>query len=208
MVETLTLYRPVGLKEAELVLASRCSGFPPRLPDQPIFYPVMNAEYARQIARDWNTPDAGSGHAGVVTAFDVDAAYLARFPVKTVGARLHQELWVPAEALADFNARLAGPVRFTEAWYGPGYRGPDSPLGPLEGQLRVLHGQAGTSDARLQELVRAHPAPVLFSFGWWASTPAGAQGLDTATRDALLARLRTAWAAVNPAWPLPGHQNL
>jgi|SRR5215217_2281414 len=132
MTETLTLYRPVGLKEAQLVLARDCRGFPPRLPDQPIFYPVMNEDYARQIARDWNAPDPGSGHVGFVTAFDVEAAWLARYPVKTVGARQHQELWVPAEELEDFNAHLVGPIRFIESWYGPDYQGPSSPLGSLE----------------------------------------------------------------------------
>jgi hypothetical protein len=203
MVETLTLYRPVGLREAELVLASGCSGFPPRLPDQPIFYPVMNAEYARQIARDWNAPDAGSGHAGFVTAFDVDAAYLSRFAVQTVGGRTHQELWVPAGELADFNAHLAGPVRFTEAWYGPGYRGPDSPLGPLERQLLALHEQAGPSEARTQEQLRASPAAVLFNSAWWASTSARAQGLEESARSGLLTRIRAAWAVVQPGWPLP-----
>lgn len=191
MVETLTLYRPVGLKEAELVLASGCAGFPPRLPDQPFFYPVMNADYARQIARDWNAPDAGSGHVGFVTAFDVDAAYLARFPVQTVGGRGHQELWVPAEELGDFNTRLRGPVRFTEVWYGPGYRGPDSPLGPLEAQPAALLQQTGGAEARLRELIRSHPAPFLFNAAGW-----------TAQED-LLARSRAAWAAEFPAWPLP-----
>ncbi|MFP2913062.1 hypothetical protein ACLESD_50260, partial [Pyxidicoccus sp. 3LFB2] len=207
MVTTLTLYRPVGLKEAELVLASGCSGFPPRLPDQPIFYPVMNAAYARQIARDWNAPDAGSGHVGFVTTFDVDAAYLARFPVRTVGARGHTELWVPAEELADFNAHLVGPVRFTEAWYGPGYRGPDSPLGPLESQLEALGERAGTSEDRLRELLHACPAAVLFNAGWWESTPARAQGLEASVRAGLLTRVRAAWAAGFPAWPLPGTGN-
>jgi hypothetical protein len=206
MVETLTLYRPVGLKEAELVLASDCSGFPPRLPDQPIFYPVMNAAYARQIARDWNAPDAGSGHVGFVTAFDVDAAYAARFPVRTVGSRGHQELWVPAEELADFNAHLVGPVRFTEAWYGPAYRGVDSPLGPLASQLRALHERAGAPDARLQEVLRTCPAVVLFNAGWWETAPARAQGLEDGVRDGLLARVRAAWAATFPGWPLPGQQ--
>ncbi|MCP3139528.1 hypothetical protein [Pyxidicoccus xibeiensis] len=204
MVETLTLYRPVGLREAELVLASGCSGFPPRLPDQPIFYPVMNADYARQIARDWNAPDAGSGHVGFVTAFDVDAAYLSRFTVRTVGGRGHQELWVPAEELAEFNSRLVGPVRFTEAWYGQGYRGPDSPLGPLASQLGALHARAGGSDARLQELLQACPAVVLFNAGWWEATPARVQEVAEDVRAGLLDRVRAAWAASFPTWPLPG----
>ncbi|WP_205525775.1 hypothetical protein [Pyxidicoccus trucidator] len=203
MVETLTLYRPVGLKETELVLARGCTGFPPRLPDQPLFYPVMNAAYARQIARDWNAPDAGSGHVGFVTAFDVDAAYLARFPVRTVGARGHQELWVPAEELEDFNAHLVGPVRFTEVWYGPAYRGPDSPLGPLESQLGGLGERAGVSDARLGEVLHACQAAVLCNAGWWESTPAQAQGMEERVRAELLTRIHAAWATGFPAWPLP-----
>jgi hypothetical protein len=48
------LYRPVGPKELELIKESGCREFPSRLPGQPIFYPVLNEEYAVQIARDWN----------------------------------------------------------------------------------------------------------------------------------------------------------
>ncbi|QSQ22582.1 hypothetical protein JY651_47010 [Pyxidicoccus parkwayensis] len=200
MVETLTLYRPVGLKETELVLASDCAGFPPRLPDQPIFYPVMSAAYARQIARDWNAPDAGSGYVGFVTTFDVDAAFAARYPVRTVGARGHQELWVPSEELTDFNARLVGPVRFTEVWYGTSYQGPDSPLGPLASQLKVL---LAADSARLRELIRTCPAVFLCNHGWWESTPARTQGLEDGVLDDLLTRVRAAWAEARPAWPLP-----
>jgi hypothetical protein len=50
-----TLYRPVGRKELELIRASEFRFFPPRLASQPFFYPVLNEEYAVQIARDWNT---------------------------------------------------------------------------------------------------------------------------------------------------------
>lgn len=49
------LYRPVGIKELELIALSDWAAFPPRLPHQPIFYPVLNFQYAAQIARDWNT---------------------------------------------------------------------------------------------------------------------------------------------------------
>ena len=52
MSETITLFRPVGSKELALITASEFTAFPPRLPEQPIFYPVTNEEYAAQIARD------------------------------------------------------------------------------------------------------------------------------------------------------------
>ncbi|AEI64519.1 hypothetical protein [Corallococcus macrosporus] len=199
MSNPLTLYRPVGLKEAELILDSGCSAFPPRLPDQPIFYPVMNAEYARQIARDWNTPDAGSGYAGFVTAFGVDADYASRFPVRTVGNSLHQELWVPAEDLATFNQHIQGPVRFTEAWYGPEYRGPATSLGSLERQFLALFEQGRDT----LPLLQANTAACLFNAAWWSSTQPAAQGLDPSNHRALLDRLRQSWVALHPTWPLP-----
>jgi len=120
-----TLYRPVGLRELELILESGSRAFPPRLPEQPIFYPVLNEAYAVQIARDWNTGDPASGFAGFVMAFDTSTAYLSRYPVKVVGAAQHQELWVPAEELEAFNAQLLGPIRLVQAFFGPGYAGPD-----------------------------------------------------------------------------------
>jgi hypothetical protein len=141
---TRTLYRPVGLRELELVLDADARAFPPRLPAQPIFYPVMNAAYAAQIARKWNPADAASGFAGFVTEFDVDSEYMAGFEVKTVGASLHQELWVPAEELGTFNAHIRSRIRVTNAFYGAAYEGPvPLPLmvrtrNPRE-QLKVLH---------------------------------------------------------------------
>jgi len=109
--ETTTLYRPVGPAELALIEASGWKAFPPRLPGQPIFYPVLNLEYARQIARDWNVRESG---AGFVTRFAVDAAYLARFAVRTVGAAIHQELWVPAEELDTFNSQIVGSIEIVE----------------------------------------------------------------------------------------------
>ncbi len=110
MPATTTLYRPVGFFELELIAARSFAAFPPRLPHQPFFYPVLNADYATQIARDWNTRDAASGFAGYVTRFAVDSAFLARYEVHTVGGRLHQEYWIPAEELDAFNAHLVGSI--------------------------------------------------------------------------------------------------
>ena len=71
------LYRPVGLKEMVLIYETKV--FPPRLPEQPIFYPVLHLEYACQIAQRWNTKDLYSDFAGFVTEFDVEDAYLSQF---------------------------------------------------------------------------------------------------------------------------------
>jgi hypothetical protein len=77
-------YRPTGDKELDLIRASGWHAFPPRLPEQPIVYPVLNREYATQIARDWNTRDGGSGF---VLRFQIERAYIEQFPVQTAGAR-------------------------------------------------------------------------------------------------------------------------
>jgi hypothetical protein len=109
--ETTTLYRPVGPKELELIAASGYREFPPRLPEQPMFYPVMNEEYARQIARDWNVPASGSGY---VVRFSVRKSFADRYPVKTVGSSVHQELWVPAEELPELNRNIVGLLEVIE----------------------------------------------------------------------------------------------
>ncbi|MBS1594935.1 MAG: hypothetical protein JST90_11445 [Bacteroidetes bacterium] len=109
--KTTTLYRPVGPAELALIEQSGWRRFPPRLPEQPIFYPVMNEEYAIQIARDWNDPASGSGY---VTRFKVNSDYLAQFEVQNVGGPIHNELWVPAEQLSEFNENITGTIVVTQ----------------------------------------------------------------------------------------------
>lgn len=120
--KTTTLYRPVGLKEMELIAASNFKAFPPRLEWQPIFYPVMNQEYAAQIAREWNTPDEFSGYCGIVTAFEVDSEYLQQFEIQNVGDKNHNELWIPSEALEAFNKNIVGEIKIVEVFYGEKYQ--------------------------------------------------------------------------------------
>ena len=103
--ETIILYRPVGPKELALIAGSGYREFPPRLPEQPIFYPVLNEDYARQIARDWNVKDSGVGY---VTKFAVRTEFLARYEQRQVGAGVHRELWIPAEDLAEMNRNMVG----------------------------------------------------------------------------------------------------
>jgi hypothetical protein len=84
---------------------------------------VLNYDYAEQIAREWNTKDAASGYMGVVTAFDVAEAYLKQFGTQVVGASMHEELWIPAEKLDEFNAQIVGGIRVLTAFYGEQYSG-------------------------------------------------------------------------------------
>lgn len=110
MVETVTLWRPVGPAELALIEASGMRGFPPRLPDQPIFYPVVTEDYAVKIARDWNVRDSGSGFD---TRFAVRRDYLDQFEVQNAGGRAHREYWIPAEDLPAFNGAILGPIEVT-----------------------------------------------------------------------------------------------
>ena len=114
MDELTTLFRPVGPKELELIEQSGWKRFPPRQPQQPIFYPVMNEEYAIQIARDWNVPASGSGF---VTKFSLSSSYLSKYQVQNVGGLIHNELWVPAEELEEFNDNIVGTIEVTRSFY-------------------------------------------------------------------------------------------
>jgi hypothetical protein len=121
------LYRPVGIHELRLIAAAEWKAFPPRLPGQPIFYPVLDEAYAVQIARDWNLDDAASGFSGFVTAFEVADAFAARYPVQVVGGRPHRELWVPAEELREFNRHIVGSISVLQSFYGARFTDPIDP---------------------------------------------------------------------------------
>src|SRR5262245_10336199 len=101
----MVLWRPTGPEELELVEASGWRRWPPRLPDQPIFYPVLNEDYATRIARDWNVKASGIGH---VTRFEVEKAFLDRYEVQQAGGQTILEYWIPAEDLDEFNAHIVG----------------------------------------------------------------------------------------------------
>jgi hypothetical protein len=103
--ETVTLYRPTGPKELELVRQSDFKKWPPRLPEQPIFYPVTNEDYAKQIATQWNVKDGGVGY---VTRFEVKKSFMDRYQIQQVGGSNHTEWWVPAEELEELNENIVG----------------------------------------------------------------------------------------------------
>jgi hypothetical protein len=105
--ETVLLWRPTGPDELRLVEESGWRRWPPRLPEQPIFYPVLSEEYATKIARDWNVRASGIGH---VTKFRVRRAFLDRYEIHQVGGQDILEYWIPAEDLKEFNDSIVGDI--------------------------------------------------------------------------------------------------
>jgi hypothetical protein len=164
------LYRPVGFEELLLIYRAGMRRFPPRLPEQPIFYPVLNVGYAEQIARGWNTTSGSM--AGYVTEFEVDDAYARSFEVRQVGAREHQELWVPAESLDEFNSHIFGLIHLVGAYFGPAFVGLVPAAFSLRGksardQLDALRGIHGYNLMDFHGEVTANHEAVFAHFPFW-----------------------------------------
>lgn len=120
--KTKTLYRPVGEKEMILIIDSGYKSFPPRLEWQPIFYPVLDEAYASEIAEKWNTRDESGNYLGFVTQFDILEEVTDQYPVQNVGARNHNELWVPSEELKTFNEAIVGNIEVIKIFIGKDFK--------------------------------------------------------------------------------------
>lgn len=191
------LYRPVGMNELRLIHEAEMRAFPPRLPDQPIFYPVLNQPYAEKIARDWNTKSETL--AGFVTRFSVDDTYASRFQRRVVGSREHEELWVPAEELGEFNEHLDGPIEVIAAFFGEGFAGEVPDQGALKGknareQLVALAKMLSRSSLDVAGEVKANHQAVFLNFFFWERGDFSADGIGVEERDRVLDFIRRDWA--------------
>ena len=115
------LYRPIGKREYDLIKETSFNEFPPRLSWQPIFYPVLNQEYAEKIAGEWNTKDANSDFIGIVTQFNVKDEYINKFEKHIVGSSMCEELWIQSEELEEFNKNIIGKIEIIKVFYGEAY---------------------------------------------------------------------------------------
>jgi hypothetical protein len=107
MTDTITMYRPTGPEELALVKESGFKHWPARLEGQPIFHPVTNEAYAREITEQWNVRDSGIGY---VTRFEVNKAFVDRYEIQKVGGDRHTEWWIPAEDLDELNSNIVGDI--------------------------------------------------------------------------------------------------
>jgi hypothetical protein len=201
-----TLYRPVGLHELALIWDSGMREFPPRLLQQPIFYPVANMEYATQIARDWNTKD--SSFAGYVTTFVVSDSHLGNYEPHKVGSATHVEYWIPAEKLSAFNASIQGRISVESAYFGAGFEGFVPDRFGLKGKDVVAQFVAMAKTWEYSRMdfvceVSTNRKSVYLNFLFWAQFDFNAQGVDAQQRDSTIAHLREAWEFNHIEVPLP-----
>lgn len=141
--KTTRLYRPVGEKEMMLIVENGYKKFPPRLNWQPIFYPVLNEDYASEIAEKWNTRDGFGNYLGFVTCFDVLEEVANQYPAQNVGARNHNELWVPSEELETFNQAIIGNIKVIKVYVGNDFKG--SSHTEIESLVKTLKANATNS---------------------------------------------------------------
>lgn len=189
------LYRPVGLKELELILNNDSKRFPPRLNWQPIFYPVLNFEYAAQICYQWNVVDDNSGFSGFVTEFALDESYLEKFEEQVVGGDMHRELWVPSEELEEFNERIIGGIQVTAAFYGEKYVGnieSSDRFKTLDAKQQLVAVKTDWENKNLVPVLKNDSVAVQANFSYWKSLP------QSDTTENLFADIEKEWSALYP----------
>lgn len=200
------LYRPVGLHELALIWDSGCREFPPRLPDQPIFYPVTSLDYATQIARDWNTKT--STFAGYVTSFDVDGRFLDQFERHIVGSAIHEEYWIPAEQLGSFNHALLSLVGVEAAFFGESFVGYVPDQAEMKGknateQFLILARAWDYSRMDFALDVAVNRKAVYLNCPFWLEHEFSGFGLTEVAKYALLSGIYDVWTQrqVGPELP-------
>jgi hypothetical protein len=199
------LYRPVGLHELKLIYESGLKTFPPRLPEQPIFYPVLNLLYAQQIAFDWNTKS--EPFAGFVTQFAVDDQYGNQFERHIVGARQHEELWVPAEDLEEFNHHIVEKIEIVDARFGEKYEGAIGESASLKEKNAVeqfvdmaKYCDSSRNDVHLDILT--NKTAIFLNYPFWQQYDFSYNGIDEGQRQKTLEVIQKSWTNSFPEIPL------
>lgn len=196
------LYRPVGLQELALIYDSGMQAFPAGLPQQPIFYPVLQLAYARRTASEWNTQNGE--FAGYVTEFKVDDQYISDFEEHAVGGTPYHELWIPAEELENFNKHIVGRIKVLEAYFGDKFQGSIPDAFGLQGKNAVEQFTLLTNSylyKRVEfylELKRNHKA-VFLNYLFWQKYDFKNPGL----KGKILQAIKEAWFTSFPKIPLP-----
>jgi tetratricopeptide (TPR) repeat protein len=196
------LYRPVGLEELALIYDSGMKSFPARLPQQPIFYPVLQLEYARQTASGWNAKSGQS--AGYVTQFKVEDEYIGGFEQHQVGGSQHQEFWIPAEQLEEFNKHIIGHIKVLEAHFGDAFQGFVPEGFALQGKNAIEQFTLLANSYLYKRMdfyleIRRNHKAVFLNYPFWQKHEFKNPGL----KEKILQAIKEAWWTSFPQTPLP-----
>jgi hypothetical protein len=204
------LFRPIGLQELALLWETGMREFSPRVIQQPIFYPVVNLEYARQIARDWYAPDANAGFAGYVTQFNMSSAFLTKYELRTAGSDAHREYWIPAREMPTFNKAINGLLSVEDAFFGPrfsGYIAEDGPLKDQNAAAQYATLSALVDFAAFSAAVSEARKAVFLNCLYWFNADLSVLGGANEQRYLFFTKLGKAWKNHKINAPLPIHFN-
>ena len=167
---------------------------------------MLNAPYAEQIARDWNTKDLP--HAGYVLRFEIPDDYATRFPPQTVGAAMHRELWVPAEELEEFNDQIVGKIVAERAFFGPAFRGHVPERFGLRGKdaYQQIDSMIRTMDYSGMDFIAEmwfSALAIFLHFPFWKAAGAARLGVESAALEKCLGGMREVWTSGSVPQPAP-----
>jgi hypothetical protein len=201
------LFCPVGLNELALIWESGMREFRV-LPHQLILYPATNIDYAREVARDWNTRHDKSEFSGFVTAFEIRTRYLSKFKKHTVGSSTHEEYWIPASEMSRFNGAIKGLIQVEEAHFGVRFKGyvPDQHVLKGKGAFAQFVAMARTSDRSSSDFtshVSANRKAVYLNCLYWENCDFSEYRIDQQQKKLFLKSLKRAWECSRIEVPLP-----
>jgi hypothetical protein len=199
------LFGPVGLHELRLIYENGLAAFPPRLPEQPIFYPVLNIEYARQIAFGWNTKF--EPFAGYITEFGIDDGYISQFERHIVGGHIHEEFWIPSEKLDEFNRFIIGKIKVVDAKFGKEFQGFVPQKFGLHDKKAICQFVilANSYNYNLMDFsieIMANHTAIFLNYPFWLMYDFEENGVDVVWKNQILGAIKDVWLHSFPEIPL------
>ena len=143
-----------------------------------------------------------------MTTFSVSDQYVSRFERKIVGGREHEELWVPAEELEEFNSHIDGMIEVDAAYFGDGFSGLIPDQFGLRGKAAVeqfvsLRGTADCSGMDFFCETYVQRRIVYCHYPFWREHDFTEQGVATEQRDDLIDRIEKRWSLSDMPFSLP-----
>jgi hypothetical protein len=200
------LYRPMDIEELCAVYETGMKTFPRRKAEQPIFYPVLNLDYADEIAGRWNVK--GPSASGYVAKFSIDDTYADQFQPRQVGGSHHVELWVPAEELSKFNGYILLPIVIVSAYFGDNFRGHIPVQFGLQGKDATAQFVALTHTLNYSVMdfrceIAANHTAIFLNYAFWVRGAFANHGIIKTEQERVLSTIEKMWHDMFPGVCLP-----